>query len=318
MKCLLIGNYGVGNIGDEALREYFLSTFPQVDWIVVSAHPTGSNEVPRLPGGVRSLFSGWGRTIKAIKQSDAVVFGGGSLFTDVESVYACFLWFLHAFAASYYRKPIYLAFQGIGPFQTGVGEWLARSTVQKAAFISVRDQASEQRARRWGLNKNIILTADPAFALFKSKKSDNNPKNVFIIIPRHNSSKTFISIALELHKKHYFSLPVHALLMQPDEAGEQGIADDLTQQMGDSVTVVRATTTDILMKEVSTATHVVTQRFHGGIAALAAGVPMTVVPQRDGDKLSELQAYASGQASVASIQSAIDAGEKALKDALKA
>ena len=30
MRLLLVGNYGVGNLGDEALREYFLKRFPEV------------------------------------------------------------------------------------------------------------------------------------------------------------------------------------------------------------------------------------------------------------------------------------------------
>lgn len=74
MHCVLIGNYGVGNFGDEALKEYFLSAFPDITWSVVSARPSGE-ELPRLPGGFRSLFSHWWKTLGAIRNTDAVVFG---------------------------------------------------------------------------------------------------------------------------------------------------------------------------------------------------------------------------------------------------
>ncbi|MBI5155969.1 hypothetical protein HZA45_01700, partial [Candidatus Peregrinibacteria bacterium] len=95
MRCVLIGNYGTGNFGDEALRSYFLKSFPEIEWQVVSARPT-ADELPRLPAGPRSLFTTkWFRTIKALRHCDAVVFGGGTLFTDSESVFACFLWWLH-------------------------------------------------------------------------------------------------------------------------------------------------------------------------------------------------------------------------------
>ena len=83
MKCLLVGNFGVGNLGDEALKDYFLQEFSTVDWTVVSADPQGEKEVARLPGGVRSLLKlQWFKTLFAYRSCDAIVFGGGSLFTD--------------------------------------------------------------------------------------------------------------------------------------------------------------------------------------------------------------------------------------------
>ena len=98
MRYLLVGNYGVGNAGDEILKDYFLERFPGIEWIVCSACPV-SGEVWRLPAGVRSFLSfKWLYTLWVLRKSDGMVFGGGSLFTDVESVRACFVWFAHAFA----------------------------------------------------------------------------------------------------------------------------------------------------------------------------------------------------------------------------
>ena len=100
MRCLLISNYGTGNHGDVALKEYFLTRFPEVEWIVLSANAQSPRDVPRLPFGLRSLFTTpWWRTLAALRSSDAVIFGGGSLFTDVESVRACLLWWWHACVA---------------------------------------------------------------------------------------------------------------------------------------------------------------------------------------------------------------------------
>jgi len=74
MRLLLVGNYGVGNLGDEALKEYFLTRFPEIDWIVVSANPR-TGEVARLPMGIRSFFwLRWMATLRAYREADGVVF----------------------------------------------------------------------------------------------------------------------------------------------------------------------------------------------------------------------------------------------------
>ena len=171
MKCVLIGNFGVGNLGDEALKEYFLQEF-SIDWTIVSAHPRASNEVARLPGGLRSFLGfKWVKTIAAYRQCGAVVFGGGSLFTDAESVFAVALWWLHAQCAFFFRKPVHLAFQGIGPFRTRLGERLSRSVCRKSATISVRDLQSYNRVGEWGLSRKCIQSFDPVISLIESQKN---------------------------------------------------------------------------------------------------------------------------------------------------
>jgi len=113
VHCLLIGNYGAGNLGDELLREAHLRNETNVQWTVCSASPK-DGQLPRLPLGVRSfLTTPWWRTFTALRNVDAVVFGGGTLFTDGESIRACMLWWWHAFIAHVFGQPILLADQGI-------------------------------------------------------------------------------------------------------------------------------------------------------------------------------------------------------------
>ncbi len=317
MQCVLVGNYGVKNLGDEALKDYFLHAFPDIDWIVLSAEPA-ANELPRLPLGIRSFFqTRWWRTVAAIRSADAVIFGGGSLFTDVESVFACVLWWLHAAVARFFGTPVYLAFQGMGPYKTTTGERLARWTARHAAFLSVRDEESGRRAQSWNLSIKIVQTFDPVFSSMVSKKIDMHPKNVLTIIPRHNTTESFqknIKTALALHPT---TEGIHILLMQPDLPAEKGIASSLQQGLlPRPSTVIPVWTIELLMQELACSSFVVTQRFHGALAALAAGIPQEVVPQREGDKLSELQRVLQKPDAVPSLQALIAEGESALSHAL--
>jgi polysaccharide pyruvyl transferase CsaB len=312
MRCLLVGNYGVGNLGDEALREYFLQAYPEVEWSVLSQNPE-NGEYARLPGGARSLLSlRWLRTLRAYARADAVVFGGGSLFTDVESVYACMLWCMHAAAARLFGKPVILAFQGVGPFRSGLGRRLAAWTVRVSVSISVRDPLSHSRVQEFQKNKKVIQSSDPVFSLLINKKITNQPKNVFIIIPRHNSDQKFQDLARKYVSEHQNS-ETHILTMQPDSQEEQSVIKRLQAVLGVSTPVRPVLTLDGLAKEVSGASFVLTQRYHGAIAALALGVPVEIVPQGEGDKLSTLVG-----ADAAALEAAVEAGASELRRALAA
>lgn len=315
MHCLLVGNYGVQNLGDEALKDYFVEAFPDIQWTVLSASPA-KGELPRLPGGVRSLFQWkWIRTVRAYRSADAVLFGGGSLWTDVESVYACFLWSLHAAVAFFFRKPVFLAFQGIGPFHTKIGEILARWVVRNAQFVSVRDEASYDRVQGWG-RKDVFQTFDPVFFSMSRYTAHPQSKKLCVIIPRHNSSTSMAQV-LKTSPAVQNAEEIHILSMQPHNTNEQHAIKQMQAIITMPCSVYPVHTLDHLMQEVSQASHVITERFHGALAALALHVPQTIVTQSDGDKLSALlSAITHNPDSASNMRLLVQKGEEALRRAL--
>ncbi|OGJ55899.1 hypothetical protein A2706_05325 [Candidatus Peribacteria bacterium RIFCSPHIGHO2_01_FULL_51_35] len=317
MRFLLVGNYGVGNLGDEALKDYFLKRFPNIEWSVLSAHPK-PGELPRLPGGIRSFLRfDWMRTLKALRQSDGMVFGGGSLFTDQESVMACVLWGIHAFASMLLRKPYFLAFQGIGPFRTGIGKWIGHRVCSKAAFLSVRDEMSTARVAAWRLNKNSIQTFDPVFDLIEAKKIDVSTKNILILIPRVNSGSAFLAEAKKFaEEKAYASIRI--LLLQSKDPKEVRFAAKLRSILPGEVTPSDASTLHDLVTALSHASLVLTERYHGALAALALAKETVIVTQRKDDKLASLQGYFPvSEDIIALLRGRIRAGETALREAFR-
>lgn len=315
MNAVLIGNYGVGNFGDEALKEYFLGAYPGVEWTVLSAHP-GGGELPRLPAGIRSFVgTPWMKTLGAIRRADAVVFGGGTLFTDIESPKACVVWGIHAAAARMFGVPVHLAFQGIGPFRTAAGEWIARRVVRMATTVSVRDDASFARIAGWSKRASVVLAFDPVFALFLAKKRAHRPDNSYVLIPRHNSGKNFLA-ALESHATNLRHVDVVIALFQPDDPGERKAVEALRRTYPQaSVRTIRSV--DDLMSLLATASHCVCERFHGALAAAAAGVPLSSVPQAAGDKISTVSARFGRPDGQTQALADIGNGESALREALK-
>ncbi len=289
MRCVLVGNYGVKNIGDEALQDYFLSTFPDIEWRVVRSAPSFPSEVPRLPCGFRSLFTPWWRTIHAIFEADAIVFGSGTLFTDTESGMACVIWSLYAIVARLFGVPYALAFQGVGPFKFFRWEALTRWVFKGASFLSVRDTASFHRVMGWSLVQKPVLSFDPVFSFFSSKKKAETSVRVLTIIPRMNSGQNFFD-AVERKIQDKFD-EVHVLLLQPS-AEEAAIAKQLQVRFPD-IQIMNVTSASQLLEEVSIASEVLSERFHGALAAFAMDIPCTVIAQVVGDKLDLVRSYQS-------------------------
>lgn len=310
MRCVLIGNFGVGNFGDEALREYFLGAFPEVEWSVVSS----LSSLPRLPLGLRSLFTPWLRTIWAFYRADAVVFGGGSLFTDSESPFACFLWGWHAFIAWILQKPIVLAFQGIGPFRTRRGEWIAKWVCRKAVFISVRDTYSYNRVNRWSLNTKIVQTFDPVFSLLCKENRQQSSQNVLIVIPRNNSGATLREYMKNALARDRFD-SISILLLQPDDEAEVSYVQTLQTELPIPTTTISIRSIDAMIESLYDARVVLSERYHGALAALALGIPVEVIAQAEGDKLDALKGYIKKDP--AELRVLVDAGERALHAILR-
>lgn len=318
MTYLLVGNYGVGNLGDEALREYFLERFPEVHWRVVSAHP-GKEELPRLPGGVRSFLSfRWLKTVRELRKSDGMILGGGSLFTDTESVRACILWWMHVLFARIMRKRVILAFQGIGPFGTSIGRWCARSAVHASHFVSVRDPQSFERIRKWKTRGDVIETFDPVLALVEEQEVSLGAQKVLVVIPRENSDEILQKRLGQLLQSGRFE-EMLILSLKPDDPGEQKYC--LSLQSVDQIpsTVVRIRTLRELVTEVARGSFVLSQRYHGAIAALALGLETDLIPQAEGDKLDLLRALiqdtpAHGRKE--RLRDLVEQGELALKEIL--
>lgn len=307
MKLLLVGNFGVGNFGDEAIKQYYLRHFPEHEWTVVTANPKEENEVPRLPFGVRSLVAPWWITFGALTKSDGVVFAGGSLFTDVESIFACFLWGMYALFARIFRKKTFFAFQGVGPFRSSFAAFLTRLAFKNASFISVRDHGSFERAQNL-TSIQIVEAADPVALLFSEFPTPTTGSSV-LFIPRGNSTEDFFMEARLLSQFENARI----VSLQPDDPAEQDVITKLQLFSGRDTAVREVRTFDDMYAAFNGSKQVLSQRYHGTLAALIFGVPYKVIYQGKGDKLASLD---QGHLREEVLKSAME-GEEALKEVLK-
>lgn len=277
----------------------------------------GVDTLPRLPFGFRSFLRPWWKTVWAIAKSRGLIFGGGTLFTDTESISACMMWWMYVATARLFSRPVFLAFQGVGPFRTRLGEWIARSVFSSAKFISVRDEQSLARVRLWHPSTAPVLTFDPAFVRFQQAEQRGLGKRVLALIPRHNSGEAFMRACQEVMTAGSWDT-LRIILMDPNPT-EFSIAESIRALPHlSSAEVVPAHSVTAFLASVSDATFIVAERFHGLLGATALHIPFRLVSTHQGDKFSTLARFSSGvPADTEDLVTLVKRGESALLLALK-
>ena len=160
-RAVICGYYGKGNGGDEALLVSLLQMLPKsVKPIVLSGNPAQTRQRYGVDScDRRSTFP----ILRALRQSDLFIWGGGSLMQDATSFASPFYYAgLMALAQQRGLKTIAWA-QGIGPLKRSLTRSMTKQTLQGCTGVSVRDRASAQLVTDWQIP--FVLAPDPVWAL---------------------------------------------------------------------------------------------------------------------------------------------------------
>ena len=235
-KTLLVGNFGAGNIGDEAILLGFLDRFPGNDYIIISAHPNQTKKnyktpsIHPIPCGPRSFFRSFfsgnlSKTIKEFRESKKVIFPGGGLFCDPSK--AIFIWFIHLSLALILKKEVYFYGQSFIPISNKVwrkilGKALRNKRIKK---IEVRDPLSKDFLEKKLKLKEIKLGKDSATYLknipLKPKSINKNKKVVVSLREGSTTKKEIIKLAEELEKKYTQIIFLEMQRANKDEKGDK-------------------------------------------------------------------------------------------------
>lgn len=165
----MIGNYGFGNYGDEAMLtqnvRHLKSRFPRSEIIVASMDPEETSKVYK----VKSCHLLSPCIFFTLLRSDVLTIGSGSLFNsrfayslNRMSVYVL----VFALLAMIFRKKI--MFHAIG-VETEELSWITRillpKIINKSESVSVRSVTSRANLKKLGVTKKINVVLDPALKL---------------------------------------------------------------------------------------------------------------------------------------------------------
>ncbi|MEN2767345.1 polysaccharide pyruvyl transferase CsaB [Ornithinibacillus xuwenensis] len=169
MHVVLSGYYGFDNVGDEAILFSIIHALrnaqPDINITVLSNNPEKTMQTYQVNSvNRRSLWA----VRKVIKQSDGLISGGGSLLQDVTGPMSIPYYTGIIQLAKFYRKPVFIYAQGMGPINRKLSKWIVKVTLNKADGITVRDDNSRNLLKTIGVKSDARIAPDPVLGLDSS------------------------------------------------------------------------------------------------------------------------------------------------------
>lgn len=212
MNIVISGFYGLGNTGDEAILEAIIDNLrdelnnPEITVFSLSPQKTAKIH------NVKSIYRGWRHQnkekVKALRQADLLISGGGGLLQDTYSTKFLFgplpYYLLIVFLAKLCGTKVMFFSQGIGPVTSKWGKLLMRLFANMADFITVRDDFSKNYLQSLHVTKpKTVVTADIVFA-FQHKVDEACLESIPI-----DSTEKLVAVAVRPwfdHTEHYTQL----------------------------------------------------------------------------------------------------------------
>ncbi|KJS81351.1 MAG: hypothetical protein JM58_17140 [Peptococcaceae bacterium BICA1-8] len=161
-RVVISGYYGFNNAGDEAVLYSIISSLKKqsvdIEITVLSNNPEQTAKLYNV-----QAINRWKLTniLKAIKNSDLLISGGGSLLQDVTSKNGILYYLGVIFFAKLLRTPVLVYSQGIGPVKMKRNRRLTAFILNMVNSITVRDESSKKDLEEMGVKKDIVVSADP-------------------------------------------------------------------------------------------------------------------------------------------------------------
>ncbi|UPK43497.1 polysaccharide pyruvyl transferase CsaB [Paenibacillus pabuli] len=301
-KLVISGYYGFNNSGDEAVLKSILTALEEeshrsnitIEPIVLSGDPEWTTSMY----GVRAVHRMKLKEVReAIKESDGLISGGGSLLQDATGLKSIPYYLGVIKLAQWLKKPTFIYAQGIGPVNRKMFNPMIRSVFKACKYVSVRDEQSAEYLRGLGLQWNQIhVVPDPVMGLplpevkaedVSSVAINAQEANVHTELPVigvsvrfwESDRKELTAIAAGLKKLcskkavHLRFLPFHLPLDEQASRFVMEMLGDLGNK-GSEVSITKdLTDPQLMLQEVSNCDVVIGMRLHSLIYAASQYVP---------------------------------------------
>jgi polysaccharide pyruvyl transferase CsaB len=158
------GSYGGLNLGDEAILQSMISQLRsslQVRITVFSRNPEDTRKRHNVDRVVHVRELTRGEVCKELRELDLFILGGGGILFDDEAEI-----FLREVAiAREMGVPVMVYAVSAGPLKKGSSQRVVREAFEYVAVVTVRDRGSKKVLEEAGVEREIIVTADPALLL---------------------------------------------------------------------------------------------------------------------------------------------------------
>lgn len=199
----IMGSYGEGNIGDEAILDGIINTIKAVAQELsfetsIHVYSHNPNETKKIhpgvishnviPAGFRSFMIQHAtgqiyRTVKDILNLDAVIIGGGGIFYD--STFSkgrnpIGVWHTRVKFLKLLKRKIYIYAVGVESVTKEKSKSYLKKICESSLKVSVRNSESQDRLLKCGVISSINVTQDPVWNLSASAEQKSLSKSIKI------------------------------------------------------------------------------------------------------------------------------------------
>ncbi|NLJ34456.1 MAG: polysaccharide pyruvyl transferase CsaB [Firmicutes bacterium] len=166
-RLVISGYFGFNNAGDEAILTSMLGSLhkhiPGLEVTVISGNPVQTASQHGVRAIKRTNLLG---ILGALRQSDLLLSGGGSVLQDVTSSRSLIYYLSIILLAKLCGTKVMFFSQGVGPIRGPLNRLLTGFVADRVDFITVREDASRRTLRELGVRRPPIrVTADQVFCL---------------------------------------------------------------------------------------------------------------------------------------------------------
>lgn len=279
---VISGYYGFDNIGDEAVLQSIIGALreqmPKVHIIVLSNTPQKTKALYGVEAVNRWKLK---EVMTAIKKSNLLISGGGSLLQDVTSNKTIPYYLGIIKMAQVLRKPVVLYSQGVGPVNKGFNRLLIRMICSKVKHIFVREVGSKKLLEEIKVKAPISVAIDPVLGIkckevakesIKAKLQEAKKVGVYIR-PWQNIEQISTELAAAID---YLDAQGYSVYMIPMYYNEDiDAAKKVVEKVQAKVKLIdRELTIDEAVAYTANFDLIIGMRLHSLIMAGAVGTPM--------------------------------------------
>lgn len=160
----IAGSYGGLNMGDEAILKCIISELRQslsVEVTVFSRNPDDTLQRHRVERAFAVREMTRGEACREMNGLDLFIFGGGGILFEAEAE----IYLREVQLANEMGIPVMVYAVSAGPLKTRGAQKLVREALNQAKIITVRERGAKRTLENAGVEKEIIVTVDPAFCM---------------------------------------------------------------------------------------------------------------------------------------------------------
>ncbi len=307
-EILLVGWYGTETAGDIAILRGIIAEYSRENsalrFCVLSLHPNYTRTTiaewpPEIRARVRIADYVSRDAMRAVQDCDAVVMAGGPLM-DIHETGKILRLFVHFARAG---KPRVIEGCGVGPLNNEEYRWNVCRIARLATQIRVRDEASRDLLRRFGIRKSIEVRPDPAHTFIEEQGIRHHGGEGKVIrcflreltceypqslTPARATANltSFLERLLDWYPEHRIEL--WAMHHFPVGKDDRIYARDLVRSIRNPrlTFVWEPRTPREILDAMAAAEFCVCMRFHSCVFASAVGSPFIAIDYTDGGKIA--------------------------------